>query len=176
MERKREEVGYLIDAEAEGGEDELVESLQRRRSRHTKNSDASTDSAELVLAGISTASSNLSTITSEEQEPEPEAEPVQVQGEQRGPEKDFQFNADLLVSNVGPRVGDAVVLAAAGAGNGVVSEGSHGNGVGEVEEEELLQSESFEKEQGNFFKHYALCLVIYHLKKKSPFPVCRSLL
>lgn len=150
MEREREEVCYLIDAEEGGGGEELVEGLQRRRSRHTKNLDASTDSAELVLAGISTASSNLSTITNEEQEPEPEPEPepVQVPGEQHGPGNDFEFNTDHLVSNVGPGVGDAVV--AAGAANGVVAEGSHGNGVGEVEEEELLQSDSFEKEQGNF--------------------------
>lgn len=170
MEQKLEETAYLINVETDEGEEEeeLLGGLQRRRPRPTKNFDASTVPANLVPAGISKASSSdVSAITSEEQEPEPEPEPGREHWKQHGPDKDFEVNANHLVSNVGPADGDAV--AAAGAGDRVVADGNDRNGVGEFDEQQLLQSVSFEKEQGNSQSYVHFFLVICRPKSFLPF-------
>ncbi|OWM79703.1 hypothetical protein CDL15_Pgr023115 [Punica granatum] len=139
MEQKQD-LGYLLNEEAEAGEEEeLSGSLQRRqpRTRSTKNSYASSvPAADLGSAEITTTSSNVSTLTYEEHEPEPE--PVQEQDQQYDPDEDFEVHTEQWVSKGGPR--DGV--------DGVVAEGSDGDGVGEADEEEWQQSVTFEKEQG----------------------------
>lgn len=62
------EASNVIKIEAE----ELGGSLQQRHQRPTKNSEVTTVSADLVSAGIGTASANVSAITSEEQEQQPQ--------------------------------------------------------------------------------------------------------